>query len=115
MLRNLGCEGLSKDPKGVQTGKNSGYQALNIAVLAGARRVILLGYDCKVGEGGKVHWFGDHPIKTPPSVFQEMVRTFRTAVAPLKEAGVEVLNCTPGSAINAFPKVPLESALPHPV
>lgn len=114
MLRNGGSDGLSEDPQALHTGCNSGYQAINLAVLAGAKRVPLIGYDCKVGDGGKMHWFGDHPVKTPASVFQEMRKKFRTAIEPLHAAGVEVLNCTPGSALDAFARAELESVLPDP-
>src|ERR1039458_2314613 len=39
--------GLSLDPKQIVTGSNSGYQALNIAVLAGAKTIILIGFDAR--------------------------------------------------------------------
>jgi hypothetical protein len=105
-------EGISLDPEIINTGKNSGYQLINIFALAGVKRIVLLGYDCKPGAGGKMHWFGDHPLKTPPSVLPEMVKMFATAAKPLAELGVEVINCSPGSAIGAFRKDALESVLP---
>ncbi|HCZ48509.1 MAG TPA: hypothetical protein DCZ11_05850, partial [Gammaproteobacteria bacterium] len=47
--------GLSASPLRIHQGGNSGYQALNLAVLLGAERVILLGYDMHGG-----HWHGRH-------------------------------------------------------
>ena len=47
MLHNSGHEGLSEKPNCLHTGSNGGYQAVNIATLAGAKRVVLLGYDMR--------------------------------------------------------------------
>jgi hypothetical protein len=111
-LRNLnnvgGRDGLSLDPRGIKTGKNSGYQALNLAVLLGAKRIYLLGFDMKF-KAGKAHFFGAHPAPNFESEFREFAKRFSTLENPLKEIGVEVLNATPGSLIEAFPKVSLES------
>lgn len=100
--------GLSLDPLKLCLGGNSGYQAINLAVLMGAARVILLGYDMRVGTRGRQHWHADHPMKqaSPYSTFQQ---AYPTLVAPLKAAGVEVLNCSRDTAIKCFPRPPLES------
>lgn len=103
--------GLSLDPKAIYTGRNSGFQALNIAVLTGAKRILLLGYDGAPSRDGKTHWHGDHPIVAPLSVYAHYRAAFSAAETPLLELGVEVINCSPGSAIDSFPKVPLEKAL----
>jgi hypothetical protein len=112
-LHNHGAAGLCEKTNGLMTGQNSGFQAINLAVLAGAKRIALLGYDMKA-TGGKAHWFGDHPIQTAPSVFSAMINNFPSLVKPLGTLGVEVLNCTPGSALECFPKRALESVLPDP-
>ncbi len=108
VLRNAGqAKGLSEERGALHTGRNSGYQAINLAVHLGARRILLLGFDMKGGpvEGRKVktHWFGDHPGGTSPDVYTQMLPNFPTLVEPLKARGVEVVNCTPGSAIRCFP------------
>lgn len=87
-------------------GGNSGYQCLNLAILQGAERVILLGYDMHAKE--KRHYFGDHPqALLRGSNYNEWVRKF-TAAAPMMQA--EVINCTKGSALECFPKMPLRYA-----
>ena len=109
IIRNLGREGLSSDPTGVMTGYGSGYMAINIAVLAGAKRILLLGFDNKP-MNGKNHFFGEHPDKSrQPFVLWN--KAYRSLITPLKELGVEVINCSPGTAIEAFPKMSLEAAL----
>lgn len=87
---------------------NSGYQAINLTVLTGAARILLLGYDGKVANG-KTHFFGDHPEKEIPSVY-DMYRRMLRQLPPLLN-GIKVLNCSPDSAVDAFPKMTLEAAL----
>lgn len=111
MLHNCGTSGLSDRPNGLMTGQNSAHQALNLAVLTGAQRIILLGVDLQLGERGKEHWFGSHPIRTEPAHFSSMLNHFRKAAPLLQTLGVEVWNCSPASAVDCFEKVPLHEAL----
>jgi hypothetical protein len=104
--------GLSLDPECLVTGHNSGYQAINLAVLAGAKTVILLGYDGHTPkQGEKTHWFGDHPRREPDAVFELYRKSHAAGAAAIKAAGVCVINCSPGSAIKAFEKMELSDAL----
>ena len=111
MLHNYGTTGLSEKPNGLMTGQNSGHQAMNLAVLLGAKRILLLGFDMKAGERGQMHWFGDHPIPTQASSFSAMLHNFGKTLKPLAAAGVEVINCTPGSALACYPRRSLDEAL----
>ena len=104
--------GLSLDQGALVTGRNSIFQALNLAILTGAWRVILLGVDGRVAADGRTHFHGGHPSPTPfNEFFEQMRKTFSAAEAAIKATGVEVFNCSPGSAIDSFPKVTLEEAL----
>ncbi len=110
-VKNTGRDGLETDPTGVRTGRNGGYQAINLAVHLGARRIVLLGYDMRL-VAGRTHWHGGHPVAIRDTVFtNSMLPCFPSLVKPLKELGVEVLNATPGSALTVFPMVELEAAL----
>lgn len=106
VLRNTGDSGLELNPTGLRTGRNSGFQAINLALHLGAARVILLGYDMHGG-----HWHKPHPDGSRPP-FPTCLKLFPTLVEPLKAAGVEVINCTPGTALTAFPCRPLREVLP---
>ena len=106
LLRQTGPDGLELDPTGVRTGRNSGYQAINLAVHLGAARIVLLGYDMH-GD----HCFGRHPDGSRPP-FGLCRPKFKTLVAPLKAAGVSIVNCTRVTALDAFPRMTLEQALP---
>lgn len=102
--------GLSLDNATLLTGRNSGYQAINFAVHATPARIALLAYDMRF-DGGKAHFHGDHPIKSHEPDFVGFAKRFRTMLPQLKTLGIEVLNCSPISLIDAFPKVSIEEAL----
>jgi hypothetical protein len=88
--------------------RNGGYQAVNIALLAGAGKVVLIGYDMKYGAGGKSHWHDGHPLKVPEQWYtQQYARSF----VAFADCGVPVLNASLDTAIKALPRVPLEEAL----
>ena len=106
--------GLSFDPQRIHYGGNSGFQALNLAVLSGAKRVILLGFDMQPDGSGRMHWHPDHArIGNPQrNSFSRWLRAFHEAAPQLTKAGVEVLNCSRQTALDVFPRVALEDALP---
>jgi hypothetical protein len=121
-------QGLSTNPRIVHHGHGSGYTMLNLAYLMGASRIVLLGYDCKyapdydgrakkVGStprhywaenGGEYHSSMQHwPIfSIKDGVHVEMVALY-ASVAMQKV--VEIVNCTPDSAIDCFPRADIES------
>ncbi len=104
-------KGLCLEPGHVFNGRNSGYQAINLAVQLGVARIVLLGYDMRAADG-KTHWFGDHPTQTKPTIFgTTFLPWFETLSEQLDELGVEVVNATPGSALTAFPMTSLKDAL----
>lgn len=104
-------KGLSLDPERLVTGRNSGFQALNLATLAGATKVILLGFDGGASADGRTHWHGGHQSPQSPAVYRHFRDAMSSAERDLEAAGVTVVNCSPGSMINSFPKVSLEEAL----
>ncbi len=111
-LRDSGRLGLETDPTGLRTGRNGGYQAINLAVHLGAARIVLLGYDMKPAADGRTHWHGGHPVPVKETVFARvMLPCFPSLVAPLRDLGVEVLNATPVSALSVFPMMSLAEAL----
>ena len=114
MLRNKNFPshgmGLSLDPQALVTGRNSGFQALNLAVLAGAKKIILIGFDGQL-VAGKDHFHGGHQRPTPPAAYPLYRQAMSAAENALIAAGVEVVNCSPGSAIDSFPKMRLEDVL----
>lgn len=99
-------------PTHLVSGGNSGYQAIHLAVHLGAKRIILLGFDMKDGVNRRRHWFGNHPKKLDSRGHYALwLRAFDKFARVLDHMGVEVLNCTPGTALRSFKRVPLEVAL----
>lgn len=110
-LQHVGDTGLSLDPTTLMTGKNSTYAAMNLAVHFGAKRIVLLGVDMQRGPRGEMHCHADHPDKSMPPCALAM-SLFPSLVKPLAELGVTVVNCTRRTALDCFPRQPLELALP---
>ena len=115
ILRNVAfpdhSTGLSRDPGALATGWNSGFQALNAAILAGAAVIPLLGFDGRPNADGKAHWFGDHPAATPVGFWPQMRRAFSEAQEAIRASGVRVVNCSPGTFLDVFQKVALEDVM----
>jgi hypothetical protein len=111
VLRNTGMLGLETDPTGLRHGRNSGYQAVNVAVHFGARRIVLLGFDMQRDDKQRSHFFGEHAYQTVPSHYDMFTRCFDSMIEPLQALGVEVLNATRATALRCFPCVDLTEAL----
>lgn len=87
------------------TGTNSGLLGCHAAYAMGATRLLLCGFDMR-GD----HFFGRHPAplkNTTPDRFVALRKQF-SFWAP---RGLEIVNCTPGSALRIYPQLPLEIAL----
>lgn len=99
-------EGFSLDPDCIHYGSNSGFQAVNMAILLGATRIILVGFDMR-----GTHFFGKHPkgLRNATS-FVNFIRAFERAAKYLPKH-ITILNATPGSALRCFPMVDLHVAL----
>lgn len=114
VLKHVENEGLSTDPAYLHTGGNSGYQAINLGMLMGGVRAILLGYSMRLGPNGERHHHGDHPptMHNPgPGNFARWMKAFATLPASAKACGLEIVNCTPDTALEMFPKARVEDVL----
>lgn len=96
-------------------GRNSGAGAISLAAKWGARRIILLGYDCQ-HTGGKRHWHGDHPagMKNTQKL-PKWPAEFRVLAMRMKKERRQVINCTRQTVLTCFPRMKLEEALCQPV
>lgn len=101
-------EGVEKFPD-VPSGCNSGVLGIRVARFLGATEIVLLGFD-----GGSSHFFGAHP--TPLKTTSEARipvhhEQHRQEAHACKWAGVKVWNCSPGTAIEHYPKAELSEVL----
>lgn len=93
-------------------GANSGYQALNLALHYGAKKVIFLGLDLKSGPNGEHNIDGDHPPQIKRDWLVDMyIENFNNSVQYLENMGITVYNCNLDSALNCFPKVELSNVI----
>ncbi len=89
-LRRSSAAGLSLDPGVINAGCNSGYGAIGLCFLKGAKEIHLVGYDMDPKDNENfVYWA---PL-------------FRTMLPQLKASGISVFNHSRNSFIDAFLKV----------
>jgi hypothetical protein len=85
---------------------NTGVLALNLALLMGATRVYLLGFDMRLGPQGIANWH--HLRWEPPQAdnYPRFMREMRRLPQELKEKypDVQVVNVTDDSELELFPK-----------
>lgn len=110
---NGGAWGFDDRPDHVRTGKNSGCQAAHIAAHAGAARILLIGCDCRHGDDGRAHEFGEHEwmASRRPRDMNIFIEGWRLLAPELARRGIEVVNCAAGSALDYFPKRDLQEIL----
>jgi hypothetical protein len=111
-------KGISTLPTLVSWNSNTGAAAISIAVHAGAKRVILLGFDMNIDNTKMQHWhnlYGKGPVnddrrrrKLP---FSRHLTGFPVIAEDAKRVGVEIINASPSSAIDCFPKVSVKEFL----
>lgn len=93
----------------VATGGNSGFQAMNIATLQGAERLVLLGYDYGHAAGMEKHWWDkEYKRESRYSNYAEWNKKLAKAAPFIK---VPVFNASIQTAITCFPKVNLREIL----
>ncbi len=85
--------GMSRDAGRLAHGSCAGHGAIAFMALAGAARIVLVGYDMCSAE---------HRALAPH---------FSVIASDLRRAGVECLNATPGSALDCFERVHLRDVL----
>jgi len=121
-------DGLSKDPSHISAHHGTGPQLVNLAYLYGCTRLLLVGWDMRFpgkvtrpGETrcktyGKRRYFGEDaltlnhwPHTGPNGEMSGLIREMET-IHP-EDYGIEIVNCTPDSAMRCFPTMKLEDAL----
>lgn len=112
VLHGENLDGVSTTPGTIHLGGNSGFQAMNLAVLFGATRIILTGFDM-LAHDGKTHFFGIHkaPLRddSPYPLFRQ---SFVKAAPQLSAMGIDVVNCTRVTALQCFRKSTMRAELP---
>jgi hypothetical protein len=125
-------DGLSTDPRVIHINHGSGPMGINLAVHYGFKRLLLIGHDMKFApdyngrakkEGSSPrHYFGEYPKElqhwpsvkiglSKPGVIDGLIEAYDKMVPDLKTIGMDVINCTPGTAMTTFPIADLKDEL----
>jgi len=109
IARDSKRRGISDNPETVCWNGNSGAAAISVAVNAGAKRIILVGFDMSVVSSHS-HWHNEygHP-KVPP--FKTHIQGFKEIAEDAQKRGVEIINASPNSTITFFPKASVADVL----
>lgn len=113
--------GIETNPLMVAWNASSGGSAVNFAYHLGAKEIVLIGFDMQTVNSRK-NWHKDHPppegfdkhgngYATAEDYLDDLYARFRKPFKAVKEdagsLGIEIINCTPGSALTEFPVVSL--------
>ena len=115
--------GIETRPGFVSWNRNSGCSAINLAYHFGSTRIVLVGFDMSSSPSGVTHWHGGHKkepvrhgkgkmrkiVKKPP--YERFRQTTSFIARDAEKLGVEILNASPVSTIEVFPKVKLKDTL----
>jgi hypothetical protein len=105
-------KGISTVPTMVSWNGNSGGAAISVAVHAGAKRIMLLGFDMSLNGKNNQHWHDLYKRGTNPNLkkmpFNRHLQGFPFIAKDAKRLGIEVINVSPESKIDVFRKVSLK-------
>lgn len=97
---------------GMFCGCNSGFGSIQLASWMGVKKIYLLGYD--MHSKGGTHFHNGYKT-TPTERYDHKLMIFRKELewfAPkFQQAGIEIVNLTPDSALTCFPKDDLKNIL----
>jgi len=125
-------DGLSEDPSIVHINHGSSPMTVNLALHYGIKKLVLIGHDMryakdynpKARDPGSTprHYFSEYPGplqhwpsvlvgKSKPGVLDGLIQTYGKMIPQLNKLGMEVVNCTPDSALDVFRMSTLEKEL----
>ncbi len=73
--------------------------------------MVLIGYDCQFGAGGRKHWHDDHPKLSNCASLRHWPGHFKQVARYANERGVKVINASRQTALQTFDRMELETAL----
>lgn len=116
-VRRMPGSSFSDSPWWISCGGTSGYGALQLAALKGARSITLFGFDYGASPSGAWHHNERHyhfaPVQIPDK-WTRFASAFNAAAPVLAGAGVKVLNASLNSTISVFPKCTPQQAIHDP-
>lgn len=105
-------KGISPTPHKVSWNANSGAAAISVAANMGVKRIVLLGFDMKLGTDGRQHWHSKYsgpgeytPREEKKLPFLRHLAGFPAIARDAHGLGIEIINACPDSSINVFPRM----------
>lgn len=102
---------MNREPQGLHRNslgwnKNTGTGAINLALILGAKRVFLLGFDMHLSNDGRSNWHTNNINKPNEKVYPKFLKSFKYVLRdlPIKFPGREIINVTDDSNLDCFPK-----------
>ena len=107
----------------------SGPSAINLAMHYGVKRLLLIGHDMKYAKdydgNNKIagttprHYFSEYPeplqqwpkVGVDSGILNCLISIYDKMKGDIKKSGMEVINCTPDSALTTFPMSNLEAEI----
>lgn len=87
---------------------NSGASCISLAIMGGAKKIILLGFDCQETNGLK-HWHGNHPAGLGNA---GMMHKWHKKFAEIATKWPDlIVNATRQTALTCFERVKLENEI----
>jgi len=112
VIKSKHKNGLGRNWNHFCTGWNSGFCALQFAVIMGYRRIVLLGID--LNTTGKTHYHGGYG-ESVQSFNKKLIayyESFKDGLRPANLNGQKIYNCSKGSKLeNVIGYTPIEEAL----
>lgn len=106
IIQREGLRGLRRNPNQVAGNRSSGAMAINVAIHLGAKSIVLLGFDMKNTNGQK-NFVKHQWEKTNQDPYEYMIGTLDSILEAANKLKIKIVNATPNSALNIFPKVDL--------
>lgn len=90
---------------------NSGASAINLALIMGAKRIYLLGFDMCHDVHGNANWHNDSVKPAVPENYVNYRRDIEASARLYEFPETEIINLNPDSALECFPKMDWELVL----
>lgn len=111
VLRRGRRDYLERDPNFITHACNAGAEALALNIMFGATTILLSGFDMRV-INGKHNWHPNHLREITPTIYEDyFMAPFASLAQDAKSLGVDIFNCTKGSALDIFPIVDMEEVI----
>jgi hypothetical protein len=91
-------------------GRSSGHTGITVAIALGVTRILLLGYDMRIVDG-RSHFHDEYGTQDHKLFSHDFLVHWKDWRKAAEAVGVDIINCTPGSALKEFREMSLEEAL----